>query len=142
MRRERTHDPDMYEIVIGIDDNENRARIQAEEVLDMPFADETVHVTLQHTFQDAGEDHDIEDVAAVQQARETLTGGGLDVSLASSTGNPADGILDTADERDADLIVVAGRKRTPTGKVLFGSVTQRVVLDTDRPVLVCSGRDT
>ncbi|MFC6974332.1 universal stress protein [Halomicroarcula sp. GCM10025709] len=132
----------MYEIVIGIDDNENRARIQAEEVLDMPFADETVHVTLQHTFQDAGEDHDIEDVAAVQQARETLTGGGLDVSLASSTGNPADGILDTADERDADLIVVAGRKRTPTGKVLFGSVTQRVVLDTDRPVLVCSGRDT
>ncbi|MFC7076943.1 MULTISPECIES: universal stress protein [Haloarcula] len=132
----------MYEIVMGIDDNEDRARIQAEEILDMPFADETVHVTLQHTFDDPEESGAVDEVPAVQRARETLEADGLDVSLASATGTPADGILDTADDRDADLIVVAGRKRTPTGKVLFGSVTQRVVLDTDRPVLVCSGRDT
>jgi nucleotide-binding universal stress UspA family protein len=38
------------------------------------------------------------------------------------------------------MICVAGRKRTPTGKVLFGSVTQAVILDTERPVLVCSAK--
>ena len=59
------------------------------------------------------------------------------VDLAESSGDPADAIISTADELDADMIVLAARKRTPTGKVLFGSVTQAVLLGTDRPVLVC-----
>nr|WP_276414161.1 universal stress protein [Halomicroarcula sp. XH51] len=36
------------------------------------------------------------------------------------------------------MIVLAGRKRSPAGKALFGSVTQDVILGTDRSVLVVS----
>lgn len=44
-------------------------------------------------------------------------------------------------EDAADLVSLAPRGRTPTGKALFGSVTQQVLLETDRPVLV-SGAGT
>jgi nucleotide-binding universal stress UspA family protein len=32
--------------------------------------------------------------------------------------------------------VMGGRKQSPTSKLLFGSVTQNVILQTDRPVTV------
>jgi len=45
-------------------------------------------------------------------------------------------IIEEADRRDADHVFVSGRKRSPTGKALFGDDTQRVVLDFDGPVTV------
>ncbi|WP_396613659.1 universal stress protein (plasmid) [Haloferax sp. S1W] len=50
-------------------------------------------------------------------------------------GDPADEITSYADEIDARYIVIGGRRRTPTGKALFGSVTQRVMLSASVPVL-------
>ena len=46
------------------------------------------------------------------------------------------GIVDLATDIDADLVVIGGRQRSPTGKALFGSVTQSVVLDSPVPVVV------
>nr|WP_197427964.1 universal stress protein [Halogeometricum sp. CBA1124] len=43
-------------------------------------------------------------------------------------------ILRTADERDADGIVMGGRKRSGVQKVLLGSVALDVMLSADRPV--------
>ena len=53
-------------------------------------------------------------------------------------GTPGEEIVAYADEMDASYIVVGGRRRSPAGKALFGSVTQSVLLDTDRPVLVAT----
>ena len=47
----------------------------------------------------------------------------------------ADAILDHADQVGAELIVLGSRKRTPVGKFLLGSTTQRVLLDSTAPVL-------
>ncbi|MFP8958359.1 universal stress protein [Natrialbaceae archaeon A-CW3] len=50
-------------------------------------------------------------------------------------GDPAVRIVDYAREHDARYIVVAGRKRSPAGKVVFGSVTQSILLNADCPVV-------
>ncbi|WP_345782540.1 universal stress protein [Halostagnicola sp. A-GB9-2] len=50
-------------------------------------------------------------------------------------GNPAEEIIEFANETDAHYIVIGGRKRSPVGKALFGSVTQSVLLDATQPVV-------
>lgn len=49
---------------------------------------------------------------------------------------PAQGTLNLAADIDADLILMGGRRRSPAGKVLFGSPTQSIYLQTTRPVTV------
>lgn len=47
----------------------------------------------------------------------------------------AGAVLDAARDSDASLIVVGIRPRTPVGKLLLGSVAQRLILDSTCPVL-------
>lgn len=128
----------MYEILAAIDLDEERALAQVEAILDMPFDSESVSVTLFHNFTENPEAASVVDVAAVKRARDVLLDEDVEVTMKESSGDTATEIVETAESMDADLVVIAGRKRTPTGKVLFGSVTQGVLLETDRPVLVCS----
>ncbi|AGB38681.1 universal stress protein [Natronococcus occultus] len=51
-------------------------------------------------------------------------------------GKPTVEILEHASDVDAEYIVIGGRQRSPVGKALFGSVTQSVLLEADRPVVV------
>jgi nucleotide-binding universal stress UspA family protein len=74
----------------------------------------------------------------VRAAGDLLDEAGVEYEVTESSGDPADAIIDAADESDADLIIIGGRKRSPTGKALFGSVTQTVILNAGRPVMVTS----
>ncbi|GAD52510.1 uspA domain-containing protein [Halarchaeum acidiphilum MH1-52-1] len=47
-----------------------------------------------------------------------------------------DSLLALADKEGCDHIFVAGRKRSPTGKVVFGDIAQSVILGFDGPVTV------
>lgn len=50
-------------------------------------------------------------------------------------GDPTDEIVHYANEHQARYIVVGTRKRSATGKALFGSVAQSILLSADVPVL-------
>lgn len=130
----------MYEIIAGIDEDEDRAVAQAETIANMPLDADEVHVTILHDFQDNPSGASVSQVRSVRRASDIFEDAGIEVTLEESSGDPANAIVELADERDADLIVIAGRKRSPTGKLLFGSVTQEVILNTTRPVTVCSGQ--
>ena len=63
----------------------------------------------------------------------------FDVTAAIADDDLADEILDAARRKDCDHVFIVGRRRSPTGKVLFGDVAQRVILDFDGNVTVSMG---
>jgi nucleotide-binding universal stress UspA family protein len=50
-------------------------------------------------------------------------------------GEPVEVILGYSEERDVEYIVVSARKRSPLGQAVFGSVTQSLLLNADRPIV-------
>ena len=58
-----------------------------------------------------------------------------DVVYRGRVGEPVKEILDEAERSDVRYIVIGGRKRTPVGKTVFGSITQSILLNADRPVM-------
>lgn len=66
-----------------------------------------------------------------------LSGAGIAHEVVQSTDElaPAEAILRVAEERDARLIVIGVRRRTPVGKLFLGSTSQQVLLDAHCPVL-------
>lgn len=51
-------------------------------------------------------------------------------------GNEYEKILQAAADFDCDHVFIAGRKRSPSGKAIFGDTTQQVILNFDDPVTV------
>jgi nucleotide-binding universal stress UspA family protein len=64
-----------------------------------------------------------------------------DVREHLATGRPADEILRCAEEFNADLIVMSTHGASGVRKLVFGSVTERVLRNTYLPVLVTPGAD-
>ena len=75
-------------------------------------------------------------IKSVQRARNHLGEAGGETTVLNLSDDTADDIVWEADERDADAIVLGGRKRSPVGKAVFGNTTQSVILNTTRPVVV------
>ena len=133
----------MFEVVLAVDTDTDRARNQAAAIAELPDAANSVTVTVLHVFSelqgDEGRQIDIEDYAdvpeAVQVAVDTLEEHGVHATARTESGTPEAEILRVARELDADRIAVGGRKRSPVGKAVFGSVSQALILNADRPVL-------
>ncbi len=131
----------MYRILVALDDALEHADAQAEAIAEMPYNPEDLEVTLLHVFTDNTSGASVGQLETARKTAQLLGEVEIDVQLDETSGDPSTKILEYADDTDIDLICVGGRKRSPTGKALFGSVTQDVILTTDLPVLVCGDRE-
>ncbi len=57
------------------------------------------------------------------------------ISAVGRIGDPTDEILAAIDDIEPRYVVIGGKNRSPTGKALFGSVTQSIILNSERPVV-------
>ena len=136
----------MYTIVIPV--GTNRGLEAAEYVTALPDSDTDVEVVVVNVFEEfevTGEggvvrSEDLYDEGdlpkSVEEVVDVLEDHDVDVTVRREHGDPVEEIMGVADEVDANAIAMVGRQRSPTGKALFGSVTQRLILDADCPVTV------
>jgi len=132
----------MVRPLIALDDRVPAANAQVNAVEDVVSVADELEVWLLHVFGENPEGASVTQLEAARRASDRLEDLGVEVHLLESSGNAAAGILRYAEEHDVDQICMGGRKRSPAGKALFGSVTQDVILGTDRPVLVCGSTDS
>ncbi len=141
-------------LALGPDDRD-RIDALADAVVDVA-APARAHVVLAHVFTreefdqaasrldfDAPADASAIQVAArhdtVREVARRLDDVGVDYHVTSRIGDHGDRIVGLAEEEDADLVVVGGRKRSPTGKAVFGSAAQQVLLESPCPVTFVRG---
>jgi nucleotide-binding universal stress UspA family protein len=129
-------------IVVGTDGSETARKAVREAVelaksvgatLDIVSAYEPVsHQRLREESRQAPEDlqwmvNPREDVeATLREAAEEVEDAGVRVETFAREGDPADAILDVAEERGSDLIVVGNKGMTGAKRFLLGSVPNKV----------------
>jgi nucleotide-binding universal stress UspA family protein len=72
----------------------------------------------------------------LDSVREIMSDAGVDAEFITTIGNPANEILNTAETRGVELIVLGRRGRHPVARFLMGSVADRVVEHAGCDVLV------
>ncbi len=74
---------------------------------------------------------------ASQPAKELINGKSFPVEVTGigRIGDPAAEVVNYAERADARYVVVSPKRRSQTGKILFGSVAQSILLEADCPVV-------
>jgi len=86
-------------------------------------------VVVNATRGDALVDERYADSDQLARLSQELADAGVAVDVRRSMGaDVGDQVLEVADEVSADLIVIGLRRRSPVGKLLMGSVAQRILL--------------
>ena len=72
--------------------------------------------------------------ATIRELTDALSSAGVNYRVRGSVGPHGESIVDLANDVSADRVVVGGRTRSPTGKAVFGSTAQEVMLSAPSPV--------
>jgi nucleotide-binding universal stress UspA family protein len=88
---------------------------------------------------DADPDEVADRHTTVRELEKRLGDHDIDYSVRGAVGNHGEQIVNLANDTSADLVIVGGRKRSPTGKAVFGSTAQEVMLNAPCPVTFVRG---
>lgn len=135
----------MYNVLMPVDENATRARRQATYVTALPGGDD-IEVSVLHAWtgdldnvpKDAVGTQTIDHVESVRAVVDELEAHGVSYEVVDGAGDPEDLILSVVEDETPDEIVMSRGKQSPVGKAVFGSVTQRVMLNVAVPVVVVS----
>lgn len=137
-------------LAVGRDDHDRLGRL-AEETIDVakPAGSRVViaHVFTDSEYEDTIDnlefDRDAENLSAdavatrhssIRELQRRFDDAGVEHRVRGAVGEHGDSIVELAKDVDADRVVVGGRKRSPAGKAVFGSVAQEVMLSSPCPV--------
>ena len=96
--------------------------------------DRVVVVVSTRQDEPAEQRHDLD--VALAAVRDELTAAGLDHEIrVLDGGDVADDLIGSAEETQAQLVVIGLRRRSPVGKLILGANAQRVLFDAPCPVL-------
>lgn len=125
----------MTRLLVGTDGHSTSERL-SEYITTVVEADDQVYVLNSLPGGDETSTAAVEEGEAALDAM--VEGLGPDVSVERHQfvrGNePVEDLLAVAEEWDADEYVIGIRKRSPVGKVVFGSTAQNLLLEAERPV--------
>jgi nucleotide-binding universal stress UspA family protein len=137
-------------LAVGPNDAERYERL-GEETVDIGGAAGAT-VVLAHVFTEAEYDEALDNLEIDPNAEEATPGGvarrhtttrelgrileaaGMEYEVRGGVGDHGTEIVAIAEDVDADLVIVGGRKRSPAGKAVFGSTAQEVMLESPCPV--------
>lgn len=74
-------------------------------------------------------------LASVDAMASTLSETDIAYDVRGAIGSPKGTILDAVDAVDADMVFVGGRSRSPVGKAIVGSTSQKVLMNATCPVV-------
>ena len=77
--------------------------------------------------------------AALDQALAAMQAAGIDSEALLAEGRPDQVVIETANNRQADLIVVGSHGRGGLSRLLLGSVSERIMGQAQCPVLIVPG---
>jgi len=112
---------------------------EATVVLGHVFTPKAYHRALENlSFDVSAADVTPDDVAerysVIREAARTLADHDIDTEIRGSLGADGDAVVDLAERVAADRIIIGGRRRSPTGKAVFGSTAQAILLSAPCPV--------
>ncbi|RZV06154.1 nucleotide-binding universal stress UspA family protein [Natrinema hispanicum] len=137
-----------FQILVPLDDSPQSMAAVNHAVAHYPGADITILTVIEYTEKKTsltrgGRGRDEGWYAAEREAAEALLDEATDiaadhdgdVSTVVKDGSPSSEILDYVTDYNIDIVVMGFRKRSPTGKALFGSTAQDVLLSVECPVV-------
>ncbi|MES3517242.1 MAG: universal stress protein [Natronomonas sp.] len=73
---------------------------------------------------------------ATEIAAEAIGKADIEAEAVGLVGEPAEEIVNYADNHDVSYVIVGGKRRSAVGKAIFGSVAQSVLTESHQPVVV------